>query len=401
MLRSSLLAFLSLSTVVTAAPWQDWGGQGWRPNGWQAGWNSRGAKTPGWQSWQSAQPAQPTQPAQCTKENIQVRRDFDKMPPEDRKAYTDAINCLREQPSQLDQTKYSAAINRYFDYAAIHVNSTQRAHISGYFLTWHRMYLHLFEQDLKNLCGFKGTLPYWNWPATAYDLTGSNVFNGDEYSMSSDGEFIDSGPIQLAPGFSIPHGTGGGCIKSGPFKGMTSTFEDISIALLLGGGELPPTAFVLNETCLTRDLNPIMAQTQTNWTLFNNAVAAKDQEEFALLLNGVLGGTTLGLHSGAHFSLGSPASSIFVSPQDPIWYPLHTFLDLMYVQWQKAHPDIYDQMFGTMTANNVPPSANVTLESMEPNWGYLHEPMQVKDLISTTAGPFCYEYEFEPGPYTE
>ena len=73
----------------------------------------------------------------------------------------------------------------------------------------------------------------------------------------------------------------------------------------------------------------------------------------------------------------------------------------MYVQWQKAHPDIYDQMFGTMTANNVPPSANVTLDTMEPDWGYLHESMPVKDLISTTAGPFCYDYDFEPGPYTE
>lgn len=365
------LSLFSLCAVASAAPWQ--------------GWNQ-------WHDWK---------PWQCTKENMSIRQDFAKLAPEDRKAYTDAVNCLRNQPSQLDQEKYSGAINRFFDYATIHVNRTQLVHLSGYFLTWHRMYLHLYEQDLKNLCGYKGVLPYWNWPATAHDLSGSAVFDGSEYSMSGDGEFIDSGPIELAPGFSIPHGTGGGCIKSGPFKGMTYTMQDISIGILLMGGSLPPTAFTKNETCLTRDLNPIIAQAQTNWTLFQKAVAAPDQETFATLLNGVIGGSTLGLHSGAHFTMGAPASSIFVSPQDPIWYPLHTFLDLMYVQWQKAHPDIYDQMWGTMTANNIPPSGNVTLDTMEPDWGYLYPSLPVKDLISTTAGPFCYDYEFEPGPYDE
>jgi tyrosinase len=379
-----LACILSLCAIAAAVPT-------WAPGGNGGPWSQGNGN-----AWGQGQP-----PWKCTNENKQIRQDFAKMAPADRKAYTDAINCLRDQPSSLDQEKYSGAINRFFDYAMIHINRTQQAHISGYFLTWHRMYLHLFEQDLKNLCGYQGTLPYWNWPATAYDLQNSPVFNGDEYSMSGDGEFTNDDPIVLAPTFSIPHGTGGGCIKSGPFYGMNSTVQDIPITLLLQGGELPPTAFTKNETCLTRDLNSFIAQTQTNWTLFNNALAAPSQAEFTLLLNGVLGGSTLGLHSGAHFTLGSPASSIFVSAQDPVWYPLHTFLDCMYVQWQKAHPEIYDQIYGTMTANNVPPSANVTLDSWEPDWGYLHPSMQVQDLISTTAGPFCYDYDFEPGPYTE
>lgn len=47
-----------------------------------------------------------------------------------------------------------------------------------------------------------------------------------------------------------------------------------------------------------------------------------------------------------------------------------------------------------MTANNVPPSANVTLDSVEPGWGYFEgETLLVSDLISTTAGPFCYRYD--------
>ena len=323
------------------------------------------------------------------------------MAPADRKAYTDAVKCLMSQPSQLNQSLYSGAINRFFDYATIHINRTQTVHLDAFFLPWHRMFVWLFEQDLKHTCGYNGTQPYWNWPATAYDLENSPIFNGDEYSMSGNGIYEDTGPLVLAPTFQLPKGTGGGCVTNGPFAGMNYTMQPISIQLLIQGGALPPTAFTKNESCLTRDLNSYVAQTQTNWTIFDGAVAAANLSDFDVLLNGVIGGGVLGLHSGAHFTLGAPASNIFASAQDPIWYPLHTFLDVTYVQWQKAHPDLANSVFGTITANNVPPSDNATIDTVTPDWGYFHEGLPISDLISTTAGPFCYQYDFEAGPYTE
>ncbi|KPI43615.1 uncharacterized protein AB675_6947 [Cyphellophora attinorum] len=368
MLRGSFLALTALLSLTSAAP----------------------AKRQ-WGDWQP-----------CNNETIRIRKDFNNLCPEERKAFTDAINCIRSQPSNLDQAKYPAAINRYFDWATVHVNRTNVAHLSGYFLTWHRMFIHLFEEDLRNICGFEGTMPYWNWPATADDLANTPIFNGDAYSMSGDGAYIpDRPPTVLAPGFSLPTGLGGGCVTTGPFAGMNYTMQPIPIQGLILGSPLPPNAFANNGSCLTRDLNPYVAQRWDNWTAFNDAIAAPNQAAFSTALNGVFGGTDLGLHSGAHFIVGNPASNIYVSAQDPIWYPLHTFLDLMYVQWQKAHPEIYDELYGTMTANNAPPSANVTLDSMEPDWGYFGDSVPVKDLISTTAGPFCYDYEFQPGPYTE
>lgn len=66
---------------------------------------------------------------QCTPETIQTRKSFDSMPNWERKAYTDAVLCLMDQPSQLDPTLYPAAINRFFDYAVIHVNRTSQVHI--------------------------------------------------------------------------------------------------------------------------------------------------------------------------------------------------------------------------------------------------------------------------------
>ena len=48
---------------------------------------------------------------------------------EEQIAYSSAINCLASQPSQLDQTLYPGAINRYMDFAVIHINQTLSMHL--------------------------------------------------------------------------------------------------------------------------------------------------------------------------------------------------------------------------------------------------------------------------------
>ena len=316
------------------------------------------------------------------------------MAPEERKAYTDAIKCIASKPSQLDQTLYPAATNRYMDYAVTHVNRTRQAHLDGFFLTWHRYYLHLFEQDLQNSCGYTGAFPYWNWPATADNLKGSAVFDGSEYSMSGDGTYTNDAPIVLGAALQIPHGSGGGCVTSGPFAGWQTTMQTIPITGIIQGLPLPPTAFQLNQSCLTRDLNSYVAQKWCNFTALYECLEAPDPATFDTLINGALGGGNLGLHSGAHFTLGAPASSIYVSVMDPIWWPLHTFLDNLYTSWQIRHPEIANVTYGTETSNNVPPSANVTLDTIEPDWGYFQmDPIAAGELISTTSGPFCYKYD--------
>lgn len=343
----------------------------------------------GWSGWEFY-----NQNQACTEDNVKIRKDFDTLAPEERKAYTDAINCLRSKPSQLDQNLYPAAINRYFDWAVVHVNKTRVAHLDGFFLPWHRLFLNAFEEDLRNQCGYTGVFPYWNWPATADDLTGSAIFDGSEYSMSGDGYFTNDDPYVLAPGFSIPHGSGGGCIMSGPFQGMTYTMPPIDIGFLINGTAPPDTIYQKHESCLTRDLNTFAAQTWNNYTAVQVAVEQPDLASFTTIVNGVFGGTQLGIHSGAHFIVGPPASNIFVSAQDPIWYPLHTMLDRTYVSWQARHPDLAESVFGTETANNAPPSPNVTIDTIVPDLGYFDtNEYTIGQLLSTTAGPFCYKYD--------
>ena len=50
-------------------------------------------------------------------------------------------------------------------------------------------------------------------------------------------------------------------------------------------------------------------------------------------------------------------------------------------------------LMGTGTLLNSPPSPNATYEDVL-TMGYagMHGDLQIKDVMSTTAGPFCYVY---------
>lgn len=331
----------------------------------------------------------------CNSANIQTRVSFASMAPADRKAYTDAINCIHSQPSQLDSTQFPAAVNKYQDYAVVHVERTGQVHLSGFFLTWHRYFIHLFEKDLRETCGYQGPLPYWDFSATANDLQTSAVFDGSEYSLSSDGAPVGDAPIALGPMLIIPHGTGGGCIESGPFADWTATLGYIDPLVLAQGLPLPANAYAYNASCLYRDLNSYVAQTWTNYTEVIATSHAPDAATLEYDMNGVIGGSSLGVHSAAHFTVGGFMDSIHVSVQDPVWWALHTNIDRIYTSWQLNNPAVASELYGTETANNLPPSANVTLDTIEPDWGYFDSSsIPVKDLLSTTDGTyFCYTYD--------
>jgi len=330
----------------------------------------------------------------CSAEHVCTRVSFDSMPPEERKAYTDAINCIHSQPSNLDPAQFPAAINKYQDYAVVHVERTGQVHLSGFFLTWHRYFLHLFEKDLRETCGYWGRFPYWDFSSTINNLQTSVEFNGDEYSMSSDGAPSGSDPIALGPSLVIPHGSGGGCIQSGPFADWIATLAYIDPLFLISGDPLPPTTYNYNASCLIRDLNSYVAQTYTNYGLVQTTAHSADAATLELNLNGVIGGSSLGVHSAAHFTIGGFMNSIHVSVQDPVWWMLHANIDRIYSSYQINNPDKAFDLSGTETANNAPPSPNVTLDTIEPDWGYFDSSsIPVRDLLSTTAGPFCYQYD--------
>lgn len=44
------------------------------------------------------------------------------------------------------------------------MNQTLTIHYTATFLTWHRYYIHLFEEALRDECGYQGNLPVGDKP---------------------------------------------------------------------------------------------------------------------------------------------------------------------------------------------------------------------------------------------
>jgi tyrosinase len=140
----------------------------------------------------------------------------EKLSKNERKHYIRAVQCLWDLP-RVDPV-FSAAQNYFDEFVAIHVNQTEFIHGTGNFLTWHRYFIHLWEETLRNDCGYKGALPYWNWFKYQDDLAASPLFDGSDTSLGGDGElFAHNGSLVAAGKVWLPSGKGGGCVKSGPF----------------------------------------------------------------------------------------------------------------------------------------------------------------------------------------
>lgn len=362
------------------------------------------------------------QSPQCTQQNMAVRKEWygtleirfaepespkltlarGDMLPVERANYTKAVLCLQGQPSQLDPAVYPGAKSRYDDFVAVHINMTMKIHLNAVFLSWHRNFVYLYEQALVNECGYTGTAPYWDWPKWASRLHTSPLFDGSEYSLSGDGQYnATEGPYVLGPNATLPRGSGGGCVTTGPFKNYQATMGPFEFDLIFETeGVLPSTAFNYNPRCFSRDLNTYVAETYTNQTCVNQLMATETIEDFQNVLSGVAGTTNLGPHGGGHLTMGAQGFDFFASPTDPAFFLHHGQIDRLWWEWQLQDPTdrIYgdNALFGTGTMLNIPPSPNTTLTDYE-TFVILDQPRQVQELMSAEAGRFCYRYQ-DPSP---
>jgi tyrosinase len=102
------------------------------------------------------------------------------MAPAERKNYTDAVLCLTRKPPRLPTAEYPGVRSRFDDFVACvsvtsnvdkklntieltfhstHINYTLHVHYSGLFLPWHRRFTWLWEQALREECGYTSYLP--------------------------------------------------------------------------------------------------------------------------------------------------------------------------------------------------------------------------------------------------
>ncbi|AEO68527.1 uncharacterized protein THITE_2118068 [Thermothielavioides terrestris NRRL 8126] len=342
----------------------------------------------------------------CTLSNLKVRREWGTLSKQEKKAYISAVQCLMSKPANTPSELVPGAKNRFDDFVASHINQTMEIHYTANFLSWHRYFTWMYEKALQTECGYTGTQPYWNWGITAITgLENSPVFDGSDTSMSGNGAVVpNEGDVVIQtnnglPPIVLPPGTGGGCVTSGPFQNMTVNLGPVSLSLAGGGvGTNPDGQFAYNPRCLKRDLTTKVNQMFANASaIVSNILVPRDIDTFQMQMQGVPGTGNLGIHGGGHYSMGGdPGRDFFVSPGDPAFYLHHSMIDRVWWLWQSLSPRDRTQgptaIAGTRTFLNSPPSPNATLDDLV-DLGYAGgPPLPIRDLLSTTAGPFCYIY---------
>ncbi|KAK5651116.1 hypothetical protein OQA88_13255 [Cercophora sp. LCS_1] len=285
----------------------------------------------------------------CNPGTIKFRQEWRTLSASQRKNFIAAVNCLTTKPSILPNGTAPGSFSVFDDFTYVHMQQTNLVHMSGDFLTWHRYFIHVYEQELQK-CGYTGNLPYWEWGYDVDSPRDSPVFDGSDTSLGSDGAAIPhEGLVLTFPtglSASFPPGTGGGCVNQGPFS---------NLALHLGPVVLPEYGtpnFTMNAhpeldnpRCLKRDLNPWIAK---QWTSFRNT-------------------TELILQSATRV------------------------IDRVYWIWQMLDSQNRQNLYGTNTFLDFPPSANTTVEDLL-DVSPIAPSVKIKDVMNTVGGPLCYVY---------
>ena len=211
------------------------------------------------------------------------------------------------------------------------------------------MYMYIYDKMLREECDYTGPTPYWDWTTTYKDPRKSKIFDGSVDSMGSNGESIPHGAKNTFafPGrnFTVPPGTGGGCVTDGPFKDYVVNLGPAAFEPRVGDG----SGKDYNPRCLKRDVSLDFAN-GTQPTDVVKAIDGKDSlEAFAAALE-----ASGGLHGNGHFTIGGdPGADAKVSPGDPIFFLHHGQIDRLWTIWQALDPKTrFGDVYGTSTAFN-------------------------------------------------
>ncbi|KAK8103300.1 Di-copper centre-containing protein [Apiospora sp. TS-2023a] len=341
----------------------------------------------------------------CTKDNIANRRSWDDLDDETRKDYIRAVHCLANKPALADKSLAPGAVNRLDDFTYIHINQTNIIHQSGYLLPWHRLFLWQLEEALRNECGYKDYLPYWDNARFSADQTESRVWDGNaETSFGGNGvprvpgggnDDPNSTRLLFLPGLAIdfwlpmPLGAGGGCVTTGPFTNLTLTLGPVAKPARDPDNKY---GYLPTPRCLSRSFDPsYTGGASLTWANATSIVSAND-------ISGFRAGIEQLWHRQSHTFIGGDGADPFSPTNDPVFYLLHAQIDRLWAIWQGQ--DLKSRTYaiaGNRTffgipldyAPDVPPSLATIEDTIEMGLGF--RPLTKEGMPTTELGR-CYVY---------
>jgi tyrosinase len=241
-----------------------------------------------------------------------------------RKAFTDAILALKNNVASV---LHPGKQKRYDDFVEIHKNAmvgpgmfSPMPHGTPLFFPWHRVLLRQFELALQKAINDPTlSIPYWDWNMTGASSPFTADFLGGDGDAAQNDQVI-TGPFAYATGkFPIRVWDSG---KGQP--ALRRQFGDDATAWL-------PTA---------SDVAAGLAKTPYS----------PSPSSFEHVAETVL-------HNPVHRWIGGNMGDA-TSPNDPVFFPHHTYLDLLWEKWKTQHPTLDPYL---PTANTPKYDLNATL----------------------------------------
>ncbi|TFK18628.1 Di-copper centre-containing protein [Coprinopsis marcescibilis] len=304
----------------------------------------------------------------CSK--IQVRREWRDLAIDQRLGYIKAVLCLQSLPP-TDTTR--TATTRFEEFQATHIYLTERIHSVGQFLPWHRHLVTLYNNALREECGYHGPETFWDWTrdgdsnrpileSPIFDpVTG---FGGDgvpgTYTLPPDPDGLSSVPFPAR---------WKGCVQDGPFN---------ATVINLGPGRL------LTKHCLVRDIDESWKFTMTSENVAKQMDASKTYEQFRVIIDNLVNG----IHGSGHVLVGGEMTNTYSA--DPLFYMHHSNLDRFWWKWQMVDPE--NRMFDVSGPTTQTGKVEVTLD-FELDFPALSHNYTVRDIMDPSVGPGCFVYE--------
>ncbi|KAJ9074751.1 hypothetical protein DSO57_1003405 [Entomophthora muscae] len=272
-------------------------------------------------------PSKPQQKRKCLPNR---RKEIRELKPEELKAYIDAIKTLHkkqkpDQPSKFDK------------YAATHVKQHKYIHGVPAFLPWHRQFIRNYELELQKI-NPAVTLPYWDWTIDSQEPHNSPVLSSAMFG--GNGNSAEDM-----------------CVTDGPFAHwMVTTPSPHCLRRDYADGKSVPPLTPIDV------MSGIISDT-------------KEYEDFVFDLE---------VHHGPlHLDVGGERGDLnpMHSPNDPLFFLHHTFIDMVWYNWQMKHPN--SKAYGGKAEGRAV-SMNDKLEPFN---------VTVKDVINTRSPGLCYFYD--------
>ncbi|KAK0469181.1 Di-copper centre-containing protein [Desarmillaria tabescens] len=337
--------------------------------------------------------------------NPAVRKEWRSLTDDEKADWISSIKCLAHKPHS---PKFSPTVkpdnippvnensSYWDDISYIHMDMNFKIHFTGLFLPWHRWYMHSVEESLREMCGFSGTMPYWDWTRDAADFEGATIFaepdlkSGlggwggpeDDYLVRDGGFSYD---FDLA--YPSPHGLRRNYTLR-PW--LSDQFAGLNV--ILDPSQMANISFTADK------IQELVNGSEGDYVGFQ--FSFEDWEAAHASVHEMTGGDMAG-----NCPASAPAScqpGPLWAPNEPLFFLHHTTVDKVWYDWQNKSPANKNAFKGgsvqrvdtramyLANPNGGPPA--LTPQSVVTGEG-IYDEWVIEDYLSTTAGALCYVYE--------